>query len=139
MKFSNHICIIIAFGLHMLNIFLFFTGEELLHTSDLSKRWLKEMCRDEDTGNTSQGNTSKSGQVKVIRRIHPLGPKPMDKTTKYKKALKLCSEISSVLSLTGGRQFEERMDVLETILKHWSSKKEVIILPVNSEGGVECG
>jgi len=117
------------------------TGEELLVLPDVPKRWLKADGR---TKNLNEGDETQDyeglndgGQVRISNRRNPLGPRPMDKTAKYRKALKVCTEISSLLSLTGGSQFEQRMMVLESVLNFWTSKRECVVLPVSADGVID--
>ncbi|XP_034246307.1 uncharacterized protein LOC117648161 [Thrips palmi] len=115
------------------------SGHELFVVADVPLRWLKTDNRnqDPDEDESPVRELQNGGQVRVSMRRHPLGPRPMDKAAKYKKALEVCTEISSLLSLTGGQQFEQRMEALENILKLWMSKRECIVLPISANGVID--
>ncbi|KAK3921662.1 LOW QUALITY PROTEIN: hypothetical protein KUF71_010847, partial [Frankliniella fusca] len=117
------------------------TRKDLLNPKDLPTRWLNQSLRQCNRGpNPSQTpsfNEANEGSSSCVMRTTPRGPKPMDKTSKYRKALKICTEICSILSLNGGHQYEKRIQDLEKILEYWMSKKEIVVLPVNANGTVD--
>ncbi|KAK3931619.1 Ubiquitin-like-specific protease 1 [Frankliniella fusca] len=117
------------------------TRKDLLNPKDLPTRWLNQSLRQCNRGpNPSQTpsfNEANEGSSSCVMRTTPRGPKPMDKTSKYRKALKICTEICSILSLNGGHQYEKRIQDLEKILEYWMYKKEIVVLPVNANGTVD--
>ncbi|KAE8738055.1 hypothetical protein FOCC_FOCC016476 [Frankliniella occidentalis] len=126
------------------------SGEDIIK-KDLPPRWLNRSLASSSNDrslsqvpNASSSNDRSLSQVPnggtatSVMRVTPLGPKPMDKNKKYRTALKLCSDISSILSLHGNLVFEKRMQELEKILQYWMSGKEIIVLPVNPNGTVDC-
>lgn len=111
----------------------------MLQISSLPTRWRKSIAEDEEEGAHNEdpggGVTAEvNGSQVCVTRQTPLDPQLTDKNTKYKKALSICTEISSLMSQTGGRQFKGRMKLLEDILKYWMSKKECVVLPMGPDG-----
>lgn len=112
--------------------------------ADVCDRWRKTVSTAQSADRIEQHKDKSTSlnrtlNVVVSHRKTPLGPKPMDKTTKFKKAVNLCRDLSDLISMTGGEQYVKRMDVLEKILTIWQSGKEVAVVPINAAGILEFG
>lgn len=126
--FRSHLHLV-CYNCNSHNVHSFFVGLPILDTSNVRERWLKPTNPSNTDGASSQSNC---GTVVALKAL----PSRIDRSNtsgRYNEVLDVCKELASMISLTGGKQYEARLNVLQGLVQIYLSGKEAKVT-VSDEG-----
>lgn len=103
------------------------SGLPILDTTDTRARWLRPTHQEnKNNDEVSNQGTNEGGSVV---NLQPL-PNRHDRTKtsgRFNEVNEVCKELASLISMTGGNQYQDRLNVLRSLLELYLSGKEATV------------